>query len=99
MTQHEEMCWYTKVQIKGNTSHITVLIIQMAQGSGTSIGQSVGRYGFYPGYRVTNHPVSLRTKKLPQDMRLSVLKLGQSQVNWDGWSTYLALLHSTYDPG
>ena len=37
-----------------------------------------------------------RTNKLPQDMGLSGLKLGQSQVNWDGWSTYLALL-SIYD--
>lgn len=38
----------------------------------------------------------LRTNKFSQDMGLSVLKLGQSQINWDGLSTYLALL-SIYD--
>ena len=38
----------------------------------------------------------LKTNKFSQDMGLSVLKPGQSQVNWDGWSTYLAL-PSIYD--
>lgn len=37
------------------------------------------------GYRVTNHPDFLGTKRFSQYMGFSVLKLGQLKAKWDGW--------------